>query len=107
MAEGGNSSFIVPKIDYTSDDLGAQWTSFEDQCDWIFSSMWAEKPEAVKVGYLIMWLGETGLKVIKSSELTETQKGKLKHVKKVLSDYFKPHSHPRVARMSLHEMKQG
>ena len=72
----------------------------------MFDGPLAEKSEAVKVKYLLLWSGEEGIDVSSTWELTDNESNTLSVYWDRFGKYVAPKSNFRIARFKLRSMKQ-
>ena len=104
MAEMAGLS--APTMDWASTDVPQAFKKFKTICQLMFDGPLAEKTEAVKVKYLLMWSGEEGIDVSSTWGLTDNESNTLSVYWDRFGKYVAPKSNFRIARFKLRSMKQ-
>ncbi len=101
------TDFPIPKLDWNAENKSNEWDYFKQECETIFTNIWADKKPEQQAGYITMWLGREGLDLINTRlELSAEDKKDPKAIFKALDDYFAPRCHFRTARLELSKMVQ-
>lgn len=86
--------------------LPHRYKSFRQYCELIFRGPLADKTDPQKATYILLWLGQTGLEIFNSFNMSgDDQKKPAKNFDR-LEKYTEPKSNFRIARYSLQHMKQ-
>ena len=96
-----------PKLDWHSSDLPTAFTNFKQYVELIFAGPFAKKGATEKVTYLLLWLGQEGITVYNSWELTEEEKKDYKKIIEKFENYLEPKTNFKVARYNLQKFMQS
>ena len=67
-----------PSMNLSSSDLPTAFRKFKQYCELIFTSPLAGKTNTQKVTYILLWVGQEGLKMYNTLDLSEEDKKKPK-----------------------------
>ena len=95
-----------PSLDWRSSDLPTAFSNFKQYVDLIFKGPFAEKGDTDKVTYLLLWLGQEGITIYNSWEVTEAEKKDYTLILKKFENYIDPMTNFRVARYNLQKFVQ-
>ncbi|PIK48224.1 hypothetical protein BSL78_14910 [Apostichopus japonicus] len=87
-------------------DLPNAFHNFEQYCKLIFSGPLLKKTGPEKVTFLLLWLGQEGITIFNSWELTDQDKAAPDTVFGKFKTHFEPKSNFRLNRFHLHNYKQ-
>ena len=104
MAEMAGLSALT--MDWASTDVPQAFKKFKTICQLMFDGPLAEKSEAVKVKYLLLWSGEEGIDVSSTWDLTDNESNTLSVYWDRFGKYVAPKCNFRIARFKLRSMKQ-
>ena len=104
MAEMAGLS--APTMVWASTDVPQAFKKFKTICQLMFDGPLAEKTEAVKVKYLLMWSGEEGIDVSSTWDLTDNESNTLSVYWDRFRKYVAPKSNFTIAGFNLRSMKQ-
>ncbi len=96
----------TPSIDWNSQDAPNAFRKFKNLCELMFEGPLADKTEAVKIRYLLIWAGEEGQELASTWKLTNEEKKLLETYWTKFEQYVKPKSNFRLARYKLRTLKQ-
>ena len=101
------SGIPQPRMDWESGNLPEAWKAFKQHVELVFEGPIKEKPEEVKVTYLLLWVGEKGRNIYNTWTLSAEDKKKLKpHYDRFLN-YVRPKLNPVFARYKFNNEVQG
>lgn len=92
-----------PCMDWTSKDLPTEFKNFEYYCELIFSGPLNKKSDQEKCTYILLWLGQEGIRLHKSWEKQLKTPAELFLA---FSKHFEPKTNFRLARFQLQKFKQ-
>ena len=61
-------------MNWLATDLRAEFRSFRQYCELIFSGPFAEKGQSERVTYILLWVEQEGLRMYNTWDLGETEK---------------------------------
>ena len=96
----------APTMNWASTDAPQAFKKFKTICQLMFDGPLAEKTEAVKVKYLLLWSGEEGIEVSSTWDLSDIESNTLSVYWDRFGKYVAPKSNFRIARFKLTSMKQ-
>lgn len=96
----------IPSINWKTNNLPEVFRKFKQTCEFIFDGPLSEKDEAIKVQYLMLWVGEDGRDIREGWNLTNDEKKKLGTHWTKFGEYVKPKSSFRVRRFQLRAIRQ-
>ncbi|MCG8047832.1 MAG: hypothetical protein JAY66_19445, partial [Candidatus Thiodiazotropha taylori] len=101
------SGIPQPHMDWESGNLPEAWKAFKQHVELVFNGPMKDKPEDVKVTYLLLWVGEKGRNVYNTWTLTAAEKKQLEpHYTKFLN-HVRPKLNPVFARYKFNNEIQG
>lgn len=103
---GDLTGITPPSFDWQSNNLPTAFDNFEQYCKLIFTGPLSKKSDAEKVTFLLLWLGQEGIKVYNSWDLTDQEKAKPEVVFEKFKKHFEPKSNFRINRYHLHNYRQ-
>ena len=74
---GDLSGIDPPSMDWSSADLPTTFYNFKQYCELIFSGPQVDKDEATRVTYVLLWVGQEGLRMYNTWDLTDDARKKL------------------------------
>ena len=96
-----------PVMDWGSSDLPTAFKNFKDYSKLILDGPLKDKSDSDKVTYVLLWLGQEGLRIHGTWTLTEQQKNDLDHILDSFEKHFEPKSNYRICRFNLQKYRQG
>ena len=103
---GELSGIQPPRMDWNDTDLPTAFKNFKQYCQLIFRGPLNKKNEQEKATYILLWVGEEGLKIFNSFELSEEDKAKPDTIFDRFTTYLEPKLNCRIARFQLQDFKQ-
>ena len=100
------TSVLIPAINWQSGNIPEVLRKFKRTCEYIFNGPLATKDEAVKVQYLMLWVGEDGRDIRDGWTLSEANSKILASHWTGFENYAKPKSSFRVSRCQVRAIKQ-
>ena len=104
MAEMAGLS--APTMNWASSDVPQAFKKFKTICQLMFDGTLAEKIDAVRVKYLLLWSGEEDIDVSSTWDLSDTESNTLSVHWNRFRKYVAPKINFRIARFKLRSMKQ-
>lgn len=100
---GEMSGIAPPCMEWSSRDPPTAFSSFRHYCELIFSGPFNKKSDQEKVTYILLWLGQEGIRIYKSwaREIKEP-----KDVFDAFAKHFEPKSNFRLSRFQLQKFRQ-
>lgn len=95
-----------PSFDWASNDLPNGFEHFEQYCKLIFTGPLSKKSDPEKVTFLLLWLGQEGIKTYNSWDLTDQEKASPEAIFEKFKKHFEPKSNFRLNRYHLHNFRQ-
>ena len=71
---GELSGIEPPRMNWQAVDLPTEFRSFRQYCELIFRGPFAAKWQGERVTYILLWVGQDGLRMYNTWELTEAEK---------------------------------
>ena len=96
----------LPRINWLAAYLPTEFRSFKQYCNLIFSGPFCDKDQATRVTYILLWVGQEGLRMYNKWDLSETDK----HVDVILKKFeslIEPKLNYRLNRFHLQKFKQA
>ena len=91
------SGVPTPKFEWDSTNLPDQWRKFKSHVELIFNGPLKEKSEAVKVNYLLLWIGDKGREIRNTwTDLDEEEQTEARSKLKTYYDRFQAHVQPKL-----------
>lgn len=90
-----------PHMDWNDTNLPTAFKTFKQYCQLIFNGPLSKKEEKEKATYILLWIGEEGLKVFNSFELSDENKAKTDTIFDKFTKYLEPKSSFRIGRFQL------
>ena len=103
---GELSGIQPPRMDWNNTDLPTAFKTFKQYCQLIFSGPLNKKNEKEKATYILLWIGEEGLKIFNSFELSEEDKAKPDTIFDSFTTCLEPKLNFRIARFQFQSFKQ-
>ena len=94
-----------PSMNWSSSDLPTAFLEFKQYCELISSGPLAGKTNARKVTYILLWVGQEGLKMYNTWDLSEEDK-KPKVIWEKFEKQLEPKTNFRLERYHLQKLKQ-
>lgn len=96
-----------PRMDWSSSDLPTAFTSFKQYCELIFSGPLAGKSEEEKVTYVLLWVGQEGLRVYNTWDMAPADRKKLGVLWDCFKKFLEPKTNYRLSRFHLQKYRQS
>ena len=103
---GELSRIKPPYMDWNDTDLPTAFKTFKQYCQLIFNGTLNKKKEEEKATYILLWIGEEGLKIFTSFELSDEDKVKTNTIFDKFTTYLEPKLNFRIARFQLQGFRQ-
>ena len=95
-----------PHMDWNDTNLPTAFTTLKQYCQLIFNGPLRKKEDKEKATYILLWIGEEGLKVFNSFELSDEDKAKTDTIFDKFTKYLEPKSSLRIGRFQLQGSRQ-
>ena len=105
MADTGKLQ--TPTMNWKALDLSREWERFNKHFTYYCMGPLASKDETVKIGYLLLCVGERGRQIHENTELSEVEKVKLKANLEVFQKYTEPRKNALRAGYKFDKKYQG
>ena len=69
---GELSGIEPPRMNWLAADLPTEFASFSQYCELIFRGPFADKDESVRVTYISLWVGQEGLRMHNTWDLSDS-----------------------------------
>ncbi len=97
-----------PVMQWDGENLKENWRRFKQHVELMFSGPLKSHAEAEKCSYLLIWVGLKGRDIYKTwSDISETDRGKLKTYFDRFEKHVNPKANPVFARYKFHNKAQG
>ena len=103
---GELSGIKPPHMDWHDTDLPTAFKTFKQYCQLVFNGPLNKKEEKEKATYILLWIGEEGLKIFNSFELNDEEKAKTDTIFDKFTTYLEPKLNFRIARFQLQSFRQ-
>ena len=87
-------------------DLPTEFRSFRQYCELIFRGPFAAKGQGERVTYILLWVGQEGLRMYNTWELTEAEKQDVDVIWDKFQSLIEPKSNYRLSRFHLQKFRQ-
>ena len=104
---GDLSGIDPPRMDWSSADLPTTFYNFKQYCELIFSGPLADKDEATRVTYVLLWVGQEGLRMYNTWDLTDDARKKLSVLWNGFARMIEPKTNYRLNRFNLQRYRQA
>ena len=74
---GELSGIEPPRLNWLAADLPTEFASFRQYCELIFRGPFADKDEAARVTYILLWVGQEGLRMYNTWDLSDSDSKKV------------------------------
>ena len=95
-----------PSMNWSSSDLPTAFKEFKQYCELIFTGPLAAKTNAQKVTYILLWVGQEGLKMYNTWDLSVEDKKKPNVIWEKFEKQLEPKTNFRLERYHLQKLKQ-
>ena len=100
------SGIEPPRMNWLATDLPTEFRSFRQYCELIFSGPFAEKGQSERVTYILLWVGQEGLRMYNTWDLNETEKKDVEVIWAKFQALIEPKSNYRLSRFHLQKFRQ-
>ena len=69
---GELSGIEPPRLNWLAADLPTEFASFRQYCELIFRGPFADKDEAARVTYILLWVGQEGFRMYNTWDLSDS-----------------------------------
>ena len=104
---GDLSGIDPPRMNWSAGDLPSAFSNFKQYCELIFDGPLVDKDEARRVTYVLLWVGQEGLRMYNTWELSDVNKGKLSVLWEGFTRMIEPKTNFRLNRFHLQRYKQA
>ena len=104
---GDLSGIDPPRMDWSSADLPTTFYNFKQYCELIFSGLLVDKDEATRVTYVLLWVGQEGLRMYNTWDLTDDARKKLSVLWNGFARMIEPKTNYRLNRFNLQRYRQA
>lgn len=101
---GELSGIQPPRMDWSSPELPTAFQEFRQYCDLVLTGPLKDKTDAEKANYILIWIGQEGLKIFNS---WNTEAKDPKTLWKKFETYLEPTSNFRLHRFQMQQIRQG
>ena len=102
------SGIELPVMQWDGENLKENWRRFKQHVELMFFGPLRSKNEAEKCSYLLIWVGQKGRDIYNTwSDVSETNRGKLKTYYDRFEKHVNPKANPVFARYKFHNKIQG
>ena len=98
---GELSGIKPPHMDLNDTNLPTPFQTFKQYCQLIFNGPLNKKEEKEKATYILLWIGEEGLKLFNSFKLSAEEKAKTDTIFDKFTTYLEPKLNVRIACFQL------
>ena len=103
---GELSGIEPPRMNWQAVDLPTEFRSFRQYCELIFRGPFAAKGQGERVTYILLWVGQEGLRMYNTWELTEADKQDVDVIWDKFQSLIEPKSNYRLSRFHLQKFRQ-
>ena len=102
----GKSGIKTPRVNWVAADLPTEFASFRQYCELIFRGPFADKDEAARVTYILLWVGQEGLCMEKTWDLSDSHSKKVDVICGRFKCIIEPKANFRLSRFNLQKFRQ-
>ena len=95
-----------PKFNSDSADLVGEWKAFRQHVEFLSKGLLRAKNEEERCCYSMLWVGEKGIRILSTWNMTDAQQKVLQEYYNRFQAYVQPKSNPIFARYRLHSETQ-
>ena len=100
------SGIDPPRMDWSSADLPSTFRTFRQYCELIFKGPLSAKNEEEHVTYVLLWIGQDGLSIYNTWEMTTAERKLLAPLWDRFDKQVEPKSNFRLNRFHLQKFRQ-
>ena len=104
---GELSGIEPPRMNWLAADLPTEFRSFKQYCELIFSGPFRDKEQAERVTYILLWVGQEGLRMYNTWDLTDVERQNINIIWTRFTAMIEPKSNFRLNRFHLQKFKQS
>lgn len=97
----------TPCMDWNSTNLVDSWKTFQQHVQLIFDGPLKDKDDAIKISYLLIWIGDKGRDVFNTWTLNNDEKKELNTYYTCFMQYVQPKLNPVFSRFKFNNKIQG
>ena len=94
-------------MNWLAADLPTEFASFRQYCELIFRGPFADKDEAARVTYILLWVGQEGLRMYNTWDLSDADSKKVDVIWGSFRALIEPKANFRLSRFNLHKFRQS
>ena len=94
-------------MNWLAADLPTEFRSFKQYCELIFSGPFRDKEQAERVTYILLWVGQEGLRMYNTWDLTDVERQNVNIIWTRFTATIEPKSNFRLNRFHLQKFKQS
>ena len=102
---GELSGIDPPRMNWMAAVLPTEFASFRQYCEFIFRGPFADQ-ESVCVTYILLWVGEEGLRMYNTSDLSDSDSKNMDVIRGRLKAIIEPNAKFRLSRFNLQKFRQ-
>ena len=104
---GELSSIDPPRMNWPAADLPTEFASFKQYCKLVFRGPFADKDDAARVIYILLWVGREGLRMYNTWALSDADKTNVDLIWSKFQALIEPKSNYRLNRFHLKKFRQN
>ena len=103
---GELSGIEPPRMNWLATALPIEFRSFRQYCELIFSGPFAENGQSERVTYILLWVGQEGLRMYNTWDLSEIEKKDVEVIWAKFQALIEPKYNYRLRRFHLQKFRQ-
>ena len=104
---GELSGIEPPRMNWLAADLPTEFASFRQYCELIFRGPFADKDEAARVTYILLWVGQEGLRMYNTWDLSDADSKKVDVIWGRFRALIEPKANFHLSRFNLQKFRQS
>ena len=100
------SGIEPPRMNWLAADLPTEFASFRQYCELIFRGPFADKDESARVTYILLWVGQEGLRMYNTWDLSDSDSKKVDVIWGWFKALIEPKANFRLSRFNLQKFRQ-
>ena len=104
---GELSGIEPPRMNWLAADSPTEFASFRQYCELILRGPFADKDEAARVTYILLWVGQEGLRMYNTWDLSDADSKKVDVIWGRFRALIEPKANFRLSRFNLQKFRQS
>ena len=103
---GELSGIEPPRMNWLAADLPTEFASFRQECELKFRGPFADKDESARVTYILLWVGQEGLRMYNTWDLSDSDSKNVEVIWGRFKALIEPKANFRLSRFNLQKFRQ-